>query len=178
MIQAIETFYGGRKYRSRTEARWALYFDTIGAEFDYELEGVKTSSGRWYLCDFYLRNVTCRGGTPPGVWFEVKPPTESNEQAEAVLIDLSNQSSKPSFIAYGPPDRECRVDHIFQIWPYWDNYMTFMKCYKCGAVKLEYGMEGGYQTCATCSSVSDNEHPDIQAAMEAVLTERFDGGVR
>ena len=31
-IKAIETHYRGRRFRSRLEARWAVFFDFIGIE--------------------------------------------------------------------------------------------------------------------------------------------------
>jgi hypothetical protein len=30
MLQAIETFYRGYRFRSRLEARWAVLFDALG----------------------------------------------------------------------------------------------------------------------------------------------------
>lgn len=38
-IQAIETVYKGYHFRSRLEARWAVFFDTLGIEWEYEKEG-------------------------------------------------------------------------------------------------------------------------------------------
>lgn len=53
-IKAIETFYNGYRFRSRLEARWAVFFDTMGIEYLYEPEGFKMSDGTCYLPDFYL----------------------------------------------------------------------------------------------------------------------------
>ena len=38
-IQAIETKYKGYRFRSRLEARWAVFFDALGIEWEYEKEG-------------------------------------------------------------------------------------------------------------------------------------------
>lgn len=54
MIKAIETYYEGRRFRSRLEARWAVFFDTLGIKWIYEPEGIKLSDGTCYLPDFYL----------------------------------------------------------------------------------------------------------------------------
>lgn len=40
MIKAIETPYKGYQFRSRLEARWAVFFDTLGVEWEYETEGL------------------------------------------------------------------------------------------------------------------------------------------
>lgn len=49
-IKAIPTEYAGVKFRSRTESRWAAFFDLVGVKWDYEpidLEG--------WAPDFLLR---------------------------------------------------------------------------------------------------------------------------
>jgi len=56
IIKAIETNYKGYKFRSRLEARWAVYFDSIGLKWDYEVEGFKLENGKYYLPDFYIPN--------------------------------------------------------------------------------------------------------------------------
>lgn len=66
-IKAIETRYAGHRFRSRLEARWAVFFDALGVEWRYEPEGFETSAG-WYLPDFYFpeygRWVEIKGGRP------------------------------------------------------------------------------------------------------------------
>lgn len=52
----IQTYYNGIKYRSRTEARWALFFDKMGWTPDYEMEGFDVG-GEWYLPDFYVPEI-------------------------------------------------------------------------------------------------------------------------
>jgi len=38
-IKAIQTEYKGYLFRSRLEARWAVFFDACGIEYEYEPEG-------------------------------------------------------------------------------------------------------------------------------------------
>lgn len=67
-IKAIETRYAGYRFRSRLEARWAVFFDAIGVAYKYEDEGFEWDfNGRKerYLPDFYLPEW--------GVYVEVKP---------------------------------------------------------------------------------------------------------
>lgn len=66
-IKAIETEYAGCLFRSRLEARWAVFFDSLGISWEHEPEGFETSVGN-YLPDF---RITV-GAAP--YWFEVKPP--------------------------------------------------------------------------------------------------------
>lgn len=53
-IKAIETYYKGHRFRSRLEARWAVFFDAAGIEYEYEPEGYRLEDGTLYLPDFYL----------------------------------------------------------------------------------------------------------------------------
>lgn len=53
-VKAIETLYKGYKFRSRLEAKWAVYFDEIGLKWDYEIEGYELPNGDWYMPDFYI----------------------------------------------------------------------------------------------------------------------------
>lgn len=63
-IQAIQTHYDGYHFRSRLEARWAVFFTLAGIPYQYEIEGFKTAKGKGYLPDFYLPDC--------GLWVEVK----------------------------------------------------------------------------------------------------------
>ena len=53
-IKAIQTVYKGYKFRSRLEARWAIFFDALGIDWGYEVEGYELSDGTWYLPDFVI----------------------------------------------------------------------------------------------------------------------------
>lgn len=64
-IKAIETQYKGYRFRSRLEARWAVYFDALGIEWEYEIEGFDLGVLGAYLPDFWLPQVK--------MWAEVKP---------------------------------------------------------------------------------------------------------
>ena len=63
MMKPIETIYNGYRFRSRLEARWAVFFDTLGVKYEYEKEGFDMD-GVWYLPDFYLPDYSC--------WVEIK----------------------------------------------------------------------------------------------------------
>lgn len=64
-LKAIETHYKGYKFRSRLEARWAVFFDSYGIDYEYEIEGFELENGLRYLPDFYIPSL--------GVYVEVKP---------------------------------------------------------------------------------------------------------
>lgn len=53
LIKPIETIYNGYRFRSRLEARWAVFFDAAGIKYQYEPEGFDLDA-EYYLPDFYL----------------------------------------------------------------------------------------------------------------------------
>lgn len=53
-IKPIETHYKGYRFRSRLEARWAVFFESLGFRWEYEPQGFELADGSRYLPDFYL----------------------------------------------------------------------------------------------------------------------------
>ena len=75
MIKAIETRYQGYRFRSRLEARWAVFFDALGVKWEYEREGYDLGDVGYYLPDFWL---------PEAGWHaEVKPLGFADESPQA-----------------------------------------------------------------------------------------------
>ena len=64
-IKAIETVYNGYRFRSRLEARWAVFFDACLIKYHYEPEGFRLYDGTFYLPDFYLDDFN--------IYVEIKP---------------------------------------------------------------------------------------------------------
>lgn len=71
MIKAIETEYKGYRFRSRLEARWAVFFDALGIKWEYEPQGFLLPSGLQYLPDFQIKGVDTNGDKFD-FWCEVK----------------------------------------------------------------------------------------------------------
>ena len=91
MIKAIETEYNGYKFRSRIEARWAVFFDVLGIEYEYEKEGFDLN-GIGYLPDFWLPDLS--------TWVEIKgdiPTANELEKCEK----LSKYSGNCVFLLSG-----------------------------------------------------------------------------
>jgi hypothetical protein len=63
MIKALDTYYNGYMFRSRLEARWAVFFDSCGVQWEYEAQGCDLGDGIWYLPDFVLHDVTFNHGS-------------------------------------------------------------------------------------------------------------------
>jgi hypothetical protein len=72
-IRPIETHYRGYRFRSRLEARWAVFFDYAHVIYQYEVEGFHLPSGD-YLPDFYCPDCSSdRDPIPRRAFIEVKP---------------------------------------------------------------------------------------------------------
>ena len=91
-LKAIETEYKGYRFRSRLEARWAVFFDAAGIEWKYEPEGYEVNVGspeepnivRW-LPDFYLPHTK--------TWVEVKGSDEAMKadwSRMATILDFNS----------------------------------------------------------------------------------------
>lgn len=63
-LAPIQTQYRNHLFRSRLEARWAVFFDTLGVKWAYEHEGYDLGALGWYLPDFFIPSWT--------LWVEIK----------------------------------------------------------------------------------------------------------
>ena len=126
MIKAIETIYNGYRFRSRLEARWAVFLDGMGIRYEYEREGYDLKEHGWYLPDFWLPDFK--------MYMEIKPAKENDYDNTAdykkleVLRDLTGFST---LMCQGYPK---------QLW----NYI-----YTYDATDSSAGSYNGYATFAT-----------------------------
>lgn len=114
-IKAIETKYKGYRFRSRLEARWAVFFDALDLKWEYENEGYDLDEAGWYLPDFWLPDM--------GIWVEIKPATASDKESQKAYR-LSAMSKKGVLIIQGQPG----IDPLFPeygIYSYSANYMLY-----------------------------------------------------
>jgi hypothetical protein len=117
-IRAIETRYKVYRFRSRLEAMWAVFFEQLGIEWEYEPEGYFVD-GRPYLPDFVLRlpdvgldsdeSESLRGL----VFVEVKPTGVDEYEGEHVGIcrKLAVGAASPVVVLVGVP--AYRMYHVF-----------------------------------------------------------------
>lgn len=78
-IKPIETYYRGCHFRSRIEARWAVFYDYLGLDWRHEPEGYNLN-GILYLPDYYI----------PGIGFiEIKGAEPTKEETRKCEL-LSN----------------------------------------------------------------------------------------
>lgn len=113
MIKAIETHYKGYKFRSRLEARWAVFFDSLGLDWEYEPEGFDLD-GVYYLPDFLisLNGIDC--------FVEIKPVYPNKEELNKGKA-LAYATRKPFYFLTTIPNPEifyyCDC-HILDYWAF------------------------------------------------------------
>ena len=90
----IPTEFGGILYRSRTEARWAVFFTVAEIVFQYEPDGFDLGGVR-YIADFWLPDWK--------IFVEVKPFGDAKAREIDKCARLARLSGFPVFMATGDP---------------------------------------------------------------------------
>jgi hypothetical protein len=195
-ITPIQTQYAGCLFRSRLEARWAVFFDHLGITWRYEPEGFNLD-GQWYLPDFYLPGLDA--------WYEVKG-TKPTEREEDLASKLANGTHKNVFIAWGdipnnPDDyglvgrahsderditafRYVEADNDYPGGCYWDAWHAWCICSACGNIGIEFEGRAArvHPRDSSCPNAESEgrghagDHPQILAAYTAARSARFEHG--
>jgi hypothetical protein len=142
--KAIETLYRGYRFRSRLEARWAVFFDVAGIGWQYEPEGFDLANVRvprvyepedpdlppvrvwnepedmkayaplWYLPDFYLPEQE--------YWIEVKP-TFPTQREVLLMRRLVMATGKDGYIFYDTSTPNEQIGDREERWPWFTGIM-------------------------------------------------------
>ena len=103
MIKPIETRYKGYRFRSRLEARWAVFFDAMDVAYAYEPEGYSVG-GSGYLPDFWIpiQHPDHSHYPSAGYWLEIKPIPLTPDQHEKCKV-LAARTGHYTCILAGQP---------------------------------------------------------------------------
>ncbi|MGI6316196.1 MAG: hypothetical protein ACOX17_05905 [Christensenellales bacterium] len=112
-ITAIPTEYKGYRFRSRLEARWAVFFDSCKVSWEYEPEGFALPNGQFYLPDFLLHGCAGRGSSD--LYVEVKGKmTETDAEKILQFSGIKDHENRevlnPILVVAGIPDGDCMAD--------------------------------------------------------------------
>lgn len=99
-VKAIETKYAGCRFRSRLEARYAVFLDALGMGWEYEPQGFATKAGP-YLPDFRVA-----AGIGP-MWLEVKGSAAPGIRELAVAAEVQQGTGFPLRFLCGDVPRGC-----------------------------------------------------------------------
>lgn len=147
-IKAIETVYNGYRFRSRLEARWAVFFDSLNIPYIYEPEGLDIN-GVYYLPDFYLPD--CKQ------FFEVKGiMTELDMNKVNALISAGYSVT----IGYDDGKFVACDNWSYENDPNFDlcksGTSLLCKCLRCG--KYWFMGNVGVYTCQCCGEYDGDHH--------------------
>ena len=139
-LKPIPSKYRGTTFRSRLEARWAIFFDLLELKWLYEPEGYflgeegKNDPKLCYLPDFLLRS-------PQGkdIWIEIKPrniiSSDKFSKFKKMIESDKKESRTKTFLLSGQPS---------------DILETRQICPRCaGFISLDY-VEDDYLYCYSC----------------------------
>ena len=183
-LRALPTIYDGITFRSRSEARWAVFFDTLGVRWQYEPEGYALPAGN-YLPDFWLPDLEC--------FYEVKGqyPTDNEWEKACYLAEMSGHLV---FIAFHPMPKFSELtssgvkgESIVVAGPLEDAYRSgerphawgdygyqWAVCRLCGLVAITYAARGERIDCGCHHPGKDysGDHPRIAEAYTNARTYR------
>jgi hypothetical protein len=132
-IKAIETHYRGYRFRSRTEARWAVFFDEMRLLWTYEQQGYDIEGVGRYLPDFEIGQT----------FVEIKPLSVADDlhawtALQVKLRRLTQATKRPTFLLIGLPDGYCAIYYQFdpatELPP--TREVELVECRECGALAL------------------------------------------
>lgn len=103
--RAIETKYKDYRFRSRTEAKWAIFFDAMGIEWEYEPEGYDLGEAGWYLPDFWLPYFK--------MWVEIKGINPNDDELNKARALCDATRNRVIIFVGNPWFNIVRADFIF-----------------------------------------------------------------
>lgn len=187
-IKAIETVYDGYKFRSRLEARWAVFWNKMGLGYDYEPEGFDLGIA-WYLPDFWLRELQWYVEIKPFFpdW-SVDPPANLPEKIR--YMDLADElacvNNKNVLVIEGSPwfndysisffrgNRQKDIPHL-------EGKMQWGECRRCHALWLWRPYDLGFHVdprinihdCRGCTERAPTGSERLDVAFTAARQARF-----
>lgn len=178
-IKPIETIYNGHRFRSRLEARYAVFFDTLGIKYMYEIEGFKLPNGDLYLPDFYLPDCD--------TWFEVKGVMTLKDKTK--IEQFAESCGKKVVVGYDDfTFALSNVDYGYSGETFCSKERSHLaKCNNVGRFYF-YDMDGDWSSnCKDCSEQCDFQtlacgdgwaNDCVKSAIKKALQARFEHGER
>jgi hypothetical protein len=174
--KSIETKYKGVLFRSRLEARWAVFFDTLEEPWAYEWEPYNLEDFGPYLPDFWLPRqklwVEIKGEQASDeTWWKLGALSQLNPQHRAALLQGVMPLPEVGQSMSDVVGRELEEDHVRE-WAWClidaagidedgnvevmgDTPYFWCECPECGSIDLQWF---GYSDRNYCSCVIPRNH--------------------
>ncbi len=137
-LKPIETIYRGYKFRSRLEARWAIFFDEIGIAYEYEKEGYDLGDKGLYLPDFWISKWNKFAEIRPSNRYEYDDKCEA--LAKKTGLSVLHISGNP-YLTIGKYGELEQSEYKITLYsasygPLYGNPMIFTRCRRCNGIDL------------------------------------------
>ena len=168
-----EINFDGYRFRSKIEAKWYVFFKTLGLDVHYEPETISLEllDGKLtnYLVDYYLPDLDA--------YIEIKLDKNPTVEESMKCFLLSQQTGKDVFLFYETIGKKntngykyCGDSGAFVPQQMWT------QCPKCSTFGITYRGFVAELSCGCCREMGDltnSESFAIQEAVKAVRGERF-----
>ena len=134
---------GNYDFRSRSEAKWAVFFDAAGIDFVYEPEGYNDKEGWAYLPDFYLPDLN--------MVVEVKlSEKELDDESRDELVRFMTTHDKKVMVGYGNMNFQlCYVKYgKLELTPRDNSFLAM--CESCGHLWFGHLLDKESTKCSAC----------------------------
>lgn len=143
----IQICYGGYRFRSKLEAKWATFLDYLKIEYEYEPRIFNLSNGKGYLPDFWLKKQD--------IFLEIKP---EKQLSQADFDKITLFSSDPNYranlvVLFGEPD-------------IWQSHYYLYQGEAHYPVSWRWDYEEGAALLLKEDHWGDPDHPKIYGAVE------------
>ena len=171
-MKPIETKYNGYRFRSRLEAKWAVFFDALGIKYLYEPEGFELRDGSYYLPDFYLPELK--------TWVEIKGVMRDQDFRKIKMFSSELEDDERLIVLKDiPKDGEdaFNMGHsgegAFELYGNdnsWDEAYLPCVCPACGKVGFEFDGRG-WRVCSHLEEAHEIMPSRDKDELEKVLLE-------
>ncbi len=160
---SVRTEYGGITFRSRLEARWAVFFDALGIRYFYEPH---ISSLRCFP-DFWLPSLQA--------YIEIKPNSQKKDaRAETKARDLAKYTKKRVYLFFSEVQPPNLGDGKGSAWVFYPDREEaqhhWCECPKCGHIAIApYRGSITDWSCSACGHSIDYTDPLLVAFQSSRL---------
>jgi hypothetical protein len=188
-IEATPTIYKRVRFRSRLEARWAVFWDELGVKWEYEPQTFKFPDGKQYTPDFWIVDLA--------LWVEIKPNPKiaHEEEAELKCLQLAGETGdlvyldqggfawpisedwaySNAFVAGGAEVYSVLfyyiTDHVHGDFIYESENHYWATCPECGKLGIAKDLREGYSInyIFSCECYTRTRHLSLHSNSEIVM---------
>lgn len=175
MANVKEICWNGYRMRSKIEAKWALFFETISVEYFYEPDTIALERGDKivnYLPDYFLPDLGKSGS-----YFEVKLDKNPTVDECQKCFMLAVQTNKDVYLFYEEIGKKHTNGYLYKggtgaFVP----QMQWTQCPRCSAFGITHMGIVAAMKCGCCNGMVDltnSSSYDITEAVKVVRAERF-----